>query len=507
MHSKNTLLSIFLVAIVLIFGISSVVLGQQDMCPILVERALTEVGNNCAGLGRNAACYGFNRVDTTFFEAMDEGFFSTPADRAELPLIQTLQTAPLSVDQSEWGVAVMNVQANLPGTLPGQGVMFLLMGDVAIENEVAPLAVPTFEPVRMLTLENMNLRTRPTANSNILANVPVGTEMLTDGIDSDGEWLRVIHNNTVAWVWGRYVTVDADLASLPIVDNPPPTAMQAIRLRTGITGVSCEETPPSALVIQSPQHLVVDISVNGVEMRIGSTVFYRNVEIDAQSMMQIGVIDGSIVFQDGTTMPTGFTGFVPLNEDGTASGPITNLRPMNSGELAEMQPLQNFPAGLLSYTIDVPTEEEVAYITSLVGATPEPPPIIVAPQPTPAPVVVMQMTANEAPAETPQTLPIAETTMVPTVITAASTPEITGLALNVSAPCVATATSDRIYVISNPNTVPVGYSYTVSSSGVSGSGSLNGGESLTVTSVRNGNNIINVNWGYGSGTADSNPCA
>jgi Bacterial SH3 domain len=522
MNNRRNLLAIILILVVIIFGITTTVLGQGDMCPILVERALAEVGNNCAGLGRNAACYGFNRVNATFFEAMDEGFFSTPADRADLPLIQSLETAPLNVAESEWGVALMNVQANLPGTLPGQGVTFLLMGDVAIENEVEPQAALTFEPVRVLTLENMNLRTRPTANSNILDTITMGTELLTDGIDSDGEWLRVTYNDTVAWLSKRYVTVDADLASLPVVDNPPPTAMQAIRLRTGITGVNCEETPPSALVIQSPQHLVVDITVNGVEMRIGSTIFYRNVEVNGQLMMQIGVIDGSVVFEDGTTLPTGFAGFIPLNEDGSASGGLTNLRPMNADELADMHPLENFPAGLLSYEISVPTEEEVAQIAALVGGntseTASQP--ITTPEVTQIPVVVsnvqMQPDTGAAPV-TPASPPVAglnapsATPTVPPTATATSTPTATpptgNLALNLGAPCVANIMDDRSFTISNPNNFTVTVTWSAGGSGGSSSISANG--TLSISGINsNGNNhlTLTANWGFGSGSFDSCVC-
>src|SRR5687767_11050611 len=115
-------------------------LAQSDAgaCPALVEQALTDMGQNCDLLDRNSACYGYNRVDATFHESASDDFFSKPADRSQISNLQSIATAPLDVDQDFWGIAVMNVQANVPNTLPGQAVTFVLLGDVKVDNAVAP---------------------------------------------------------------------------------------------------------------------------------------------------------------------------------------------------------------------------------------------------------------------------------------------------------------------------------------------------------------------------------
>src|SRR5690606_5248983 len=117
-------------------------LAQQQVtdatCPVLVQQALEDVGNNCDSLERNNACYGYNQVEAAFFDEQPEAFFSTPSDRAALSILQTIQTAPLSTEESLWGIATLNVQANVPGSLPGQAVVFMLLGDVEIENAVTP---------------------------------------------------------------------------------------------------------------------------------------------------------------------------------------------------------------------------------------------------------------------------------------------------------------------------------------------------------------------------------
>src|SRR4051794_30129175 len=110
-------IAVFLLAVTLQRGLTQ---DGANSCPTLVKQALEAVGNNCGGLGRNSACYGFNRVNATFSEDVNEGFFSKPSDQTNLRSLQSIDTAPLNDAIQEWGVAVMSVQANVPNSLPGQ---------------------------------------------------------------------------------------------------------------------------------------------------------------------------------------------------------------------------------------------------------------------------------------------------------------------------------------------------------------------------------------------------
>src|SRR5215813_7987730 len=96
-------------------------------CPALVEQALQDLGDNCGGLGRNSACYGFNRVSALFNQDVTDTFFSKPADVSDLKIMQSIETAPLDTILNQWGVAVLSVQANIPNTIPGQAARFILL--------------------------------------------------------------------------------------------------------------------------------------------------------------------------------------------------------------------------------------------------------------------------------------------------------------------------------------------------------------------------------------------
>jgi hypothetical protein len=65
-------------------------------------------------------------------------FSASLADRTALIDLETIRTTPLNLALDRWGIAVMNVQANVPNTLPGQAVTFLLLGDAQVENRVVP---------------------------------------------------------------------------------------------------------------------------------------------------------------------------------------------------------------------------------------------------------------------------------------------------------------------------------------------------------------------------------
>lgn len=101
-------------------------------CPPMVRQALDSVARACDNMGRNSVCYGNTLVEAAFDGA--DIAFSRPADTSDVELLRTLRTFPLDEAAGLWGVAMMNIQANLPDTLPGQGVKLVLYGDVAIEN-------------------------------------------------------------------------------------------------------------------------------------------------------------------------------------------------------------------------------------------------------------------------------------------------------------------------------------------------------------------------------------
>lgn len=107
---------------------------STEACSALVETALAAVDASCQSTGRNQVCYGNILLHAVPREGIAALAFERPGDIANLDDIRTVELSPLNTITHEWGVALMKLQANLPDSLPGQNVTFLLFGDVELEN-------------------------------------------------------------------------------------------------------------------------------------------------------------------------------------------------------------------------------------------------------------------------------------------------------------------------------------------------------------------------------------
>lgn len=113
-------------------------------CPALVQQALDAVDTACQNTGRNQVCYGNISLTAQAREGASSFTFDSPGDLANLGSIQSLRLSSMDIATQAWGVALMRVQANLPDTVPGQNLTFLLFGDVQLENEGVNDGVQSF---------------------------------------------------------------------------------------------------------------------------------------------------------------------------------------------------------------------------------------------------------------------------------------------------------------------------------------------------------------------------
>jgi LysM repeat protein len=113
-------------------------------CSRLVDTALAAVGDACGEIGRNQACYG-NRLVDAEFQATAAGNFDATGDTANLLDLHTISTAPLDESAQTWGIVILKAQANIPDTLPGQNVTFVLFGDTSIDNTSPDMQAVTFQ--------------------------------------------------------------------------------------------------------------------------------------------------------------------------------------------------------------------------------------------------------------------------------------------------------------------------------------------------------------------------
>jgi hypothetical protein len=336
----------------------------QTTCPAIVETALNEIGDNCGDLERNSACYGYNRVGAAFTVEVEDDFFSRPADTTELAPLAALETAALNIATGEWGVAVMSVQANLPDTLPGQAVTFLLFGDTQLENAGAENTTVT--PIEVTVTENINLRSGSGLNRNVVGVASAGDTFSADGISAAGDWLRVAYNDFPAWIRADLVRTEGDFSTLPVISHENPAPMQAFYLTTGIGQSGCQQAPDT-LLVQGPENYEIDLTVNGAEIRLGSTVLFRTVD-DA---LEITVIDGKVTIlpdefnSQEIIIPEGFRSAACLAEpiDAGNEGDADDRRvgcawaEPERTNLSAWCSLEDIPVNVLNYPVNVTCDD------------------------------------------------------------------------------------------------------------------------------------------------------
>jgi uncharacterized protein YgiM (DUF1202 family) len=269
----------------------------QDSCPALVGDAINLVGQACTGLGRNQLCYGNRLVTATTWEGVDLSEFAEPGDKVGVSEVASIATFPASSADETWGVALVSLQANLPDTLPGQNVIFVLFGEAQIESQVPPDDAAPSVTLPAAATSNPNLRSGPGTNYAIAGSLRQGEQVTVIGRNDVGDWLLVEGEGRAAWVFAELVSVEGDVTTLDVTDVSATLSasyrapLQAFRLTTGLGRPNCAEVPLDGLLIQSPDGTTVKFLINGVEISMASTALVRTVEEDR---LRVANLEGSV---------------------------------------------------------------------------------------------------------------------------------------------------------------------------------------------------------------------
>lgn len=109
-------------------------LVDDPLCPEIVQEALNLIDTLCSGTARNEICYGHEALSVQLMGGIDAVDFDRAGDRLALESLVSIQLSPLDIETGNWGLALLQLQADLPDTIPGQNVSFLMFGDVQLEN-------------------------------------------------------------------------------------------------------------------------------------------------------------------------------------------------------------------------------------------------------------------------------------------------------------------------------------------------------------------------------------
>ncbi|MBZ0287104.1 MAG: hypothetical protein K8I30_05775 [Anaerolineae bacterium] len=338
-------------AYALFLSVTAVTVAQEATCPTIVREALAATDSACAGTGRNEACYGNIDLDAEAQPGVSDFNFSKPGDLVNVSGVQTLTLHPLDQESDTWGVALMKLQANLPETLPGQNVTFLLFGDVEIQNAVSsnvdegdsgavtlPVTVSMTSPI-MESFTGEGASAMPKM-------LNAGTKATADGYLPMAQMIHVtLDDGSQGWLLEQMVKVDGDVSTLPEMDMngevvgaeedvPAFTPMQAFYFKSGTNDAPCEEAPDSGILIQTPEGAgKIDLVVNDAKVTLGSTGYFQ---AQAGGEMTVAVVEGEGTVDAGgkrVTVPAGTYTTLPVDADLRASGQPADPQPYDPDSL------------------------------------------------------------------------------------------------------------------------------------------------------------------------------
>jgi LysM repeat protein len=334
-----------LIIAVLVSACFSTAVAQVQQCTPLVTAALQSVQEACADTGRNQACYGNDLLQAQFQPGFSAVPFSEPGETVNVAGLRTLQSSSANPTDDIWGVALMRLQANLPDTLPGQTVTMIVLGGTQVENAIA--ANPNETVIEFTAQNDSVLRASPAADGQIVGVLVADDAATVLGRSPDGLWLRVELadvDQRLGWIPVGAATVD--IAALPIIDpNAPPfSPMQAFYLRPQFSGLQCSDAPNGVLV-QTPDNVKVQLTVNEVQIQLGSTVF---LQLGGDGSLSANVLEGDVQVQAGgvtVDIPGGYRTRIPLDTSQRPIGTPSQAEPYDAGALAAL-PLALLPEAI-----------------------------------------------------------------------------------------------------------------------------------------------------------------
>lgn len=262
MKIKHLLL---LVCISFIFGGFVFISAAQNTpttCPTLVQQALDAAGAACSSLGRNQICYGNNQTEALGADQQTLASFSEVGDTVSITDITALKTAPFNPEESIWGVAMLSLQANIPDTLPGQAVTFIVYGDSEItpvesddETYAAPmqafvLSTGIGQPAcKEAPHDGVLVQSPDGVKVNFLVNgieIEIGSTVLLDKRLDEKVWVSTLEGEARVTSAGETQVALPGFKVVTIPGNPP--AAPAPYGNTDVQGVPVSLLPKSVVV-------------------------------------------------------------------------------------------------------------------------------------------------------------------------------------------------------------------------------------------------------------------
>ena len=260
------------------------VLAQDELCRATVKNALASIGQNCAELERDSLCYSHPLVEAGFADDSQLEDFSRPSQRASVIGLSSVRSGGLDLEQRRWGLAILHLGAIYPRTYEGPGILILLAGAAEAINDTDPATVArVVDPLSSAALVETTLFKNPGIIPEPIGSAAVDELLLIDAFDDSGDWLRVVNSGEVAWAQRKDLARLNAMDSLPVIGIGAAFPFQALSLTTSTEFPACDQAE-AMIAIQTPEDRPVNLTVNGVDIHVGSLVTLQQVHRNALSL-------------------------------------------------------------------------------------------------------------------------------------------------------------------------------------------------------------------------------
>lgn len=314
----------------------SAIEAQDSLCHQIVQAAMASIESNCADLERDSLCYSHPQVDASFSDTAHPADLERPSARASTVGLSSVRSSALDSERAHWGVALLNLGANFPLTYEGMAVLVLLAGDAEVLNESDPASVRQItEPISTAALVETTRFKNPGIIPEPLDSVAADELLLVDAFDDSGDWLRVVNDGAVSWVKRKDLARLKAMSALPVIGIGASFPFQALSISTGIDYPDCDGAEPM-VAIQTPEHMSVNLTINGVDIHIGALATFQQAHRNALSLTvhrgKATTIFGQTIQQgesvigilgrraDGTVQVTDWSGALPASDSELARG-------------------------------------------------------------------------------------------------------------------------------------------------------------------------------------------
>jgi len=286
-------------------------------CQELIDQAMLVSGSNCDNLGPNQICYGNHAVEAELIPNANEKF-TNAGDVVDLDLIQRLKTTPLDLSKQEWGIAVLNIIANLPRSLPGESVKMVVFGNTTLgnNNQTDVQSFYFFSELGRIYCDKVPF-------DGLMVTMPDGTGI---SLMINGSELTLMGNASLRAVQNGNMDVSLYSGTASITANGQTqnfTAGQTVQVPLGGANGTDPVGVPSEPTTLSPQDLNIACSLAGLFCPLPTSV----PTVNSQGT-QTTAVPGNI-----TPLPT-----VPGSTSGSTPVPPSNTQPPDTQPQPTPQP-------------------------------------------------------------------------------------------------------------------------------------------------------------------------